>query len=513
MRSEESSVKNSVGRATFVFFAIVSQVFWILLLIKRLNEYSTLISLCTTILTLIVVLWMYNTKMPMGFKLPWIMLILAFPVLGLALYLLLGRSDITKGMRLRIEKIDEILDKKLVQDEKILDDLRQSDHSVANQMAYISKYAKYPVYENTDVEFYKDASDGFEAQLLELKKAEKFIFIEYHAIEDAVSFGRMKRILAEKVKQGVDVRILYDDVGSIGFIDSVFVKRMEALGIKCRVFNPLVPVLNMIMNNRDHRKITVIDGKVGFTGGYNLADKYFNLENPYGHWKDTGVKLTGDAVRSLTVTFLELWAAMSKEELEDVTPFFSEITYKASEKCLVQPYADSPLDEELVGENVYMNIVKMAKTYVYFTTPYLIISGELQRELTMAVKRGVDVRIITPGIPDKKAVFEVTRSNYGPLVRAGVRIYEYTPGFIHAKECICDDKMAVIGTINLDYRSLYLHFENGVFLYGCKAVQDMKVDYEETMEKSREVTKEYQKLTSAAAAVKRSVLRLFAPLL
>ena len=178
--------------------------------------------------------------------------------------------------------------------------------------------------------------------------------------------------------------MLYDDVGSIGFIDSVFVKRMEALGIKCRVFNPLVPVLNMIMNSRDHRKLTVIDGKVGFTGGYNLADKYFNLENPYGHWKDTGGKLTGDAVRSLTVTFLELWAAMSKEEMEDVTRFFPEIIYEASEKCLVQPYADSPLDGELVGENVYMNIIKMAKDYVYFTTPYLIISDELQRELTMA---------------------------------------------------------------------------------------------------------------------------------
>ena len=513
MRSEESSVKNSVGRAAFVFFAIVSQVFWILLLIKKLNEYSTMISLGTTILTLIVVLWMYNTKMPMGFKLPWIMLILAFPVLGLALYLLLGRSDITKGMRIRLEKIDEILDKKLIQDEKILDNLKKSDHSVANQMAYISKYAKYPVYENTDVKFYKDASEGFEAQLVELEKAEKFIFIEYHAIEDAVSFGRMKQILAKKVKQGVDVRILYDDVGSIGFIDSVFVKRMESMGIKCRVFNPLVPVLNMIMNNRDHRKITVIDGKVGFTGGYNLADKYFNLENPYGHWKDTGVKLTGDAVRSLSVTFLELWAAMSKESMEDITHFFPDITYEASENCLVQPYADSPLDDELVGENVYMNIVKMAKKYVYFTTPYLIISDELQRELTMAVKRGVDVRIITPGIPDKKAVFEVTRSNYGPLVKAGVRIYEYTPGFIHAKECVCDDKMAVTGTINLDYRSLYLHFENGVLFYGCKAVQDMKNDYEETLGKCKEVTNEYQKNSTVVTAVRRSVLRLFAPLL
>jgi len=513
LHSEESSVKNSVGRAAFVLFAVVSQVFWILLLIKRLNEYSTVISLGTTVLTLIVVLWMYNTKMPMGFKLPWIMLILAFPVLGLALYLLLGRSDITKGMRIRIEKIDEKLEKWLKQDETILSELRTKDRSAANQMNYISKYAKYPVYTNTDVIFYKDASDGFEEQLIELQKAKKYIFMEYHAIEDAVSFGRMKQILAEKVKQGVDVRVLYDDVGSIGFIDSVFVKRMEALGIKCRVFNPLVPVLNMIMNNRDHRKLTVIDGKVGFTGGYNLADKYFNLEHPYGYWKDTGIKLTGDAVRSLTVTFLELWTAMSREEIDDVTRFFPEITYESSEKCLVQPYADSPLDDELVGENVYMNILKMAKDYVYFTTPYLIISDELQREFTMAVKRGVDVRIITPGIPDKKAVFEVTRSNYGRLVNAGVRIYEYTPGFIHAKECISDDKLAATGTINLDYRSLYLHFENGVLLYGCKAIQDMKADYMETLEKCMEVTEDYKKMPPARIAIKRSILRLFAPLL
>ena len=272
MRAEEGSVKNSIGRAAFGFLAVLSQVIWILVLVLRLNRYSTVISLITTVVTLIVVLWMYNTKMPMGFKLPWIMLILAFPVLGLALYVLLGRSDITRGMRLRIEKIDKKLECWLKQDESILDYLRTKDRSAANQMNYISKYAKYPVYANTDVKFYKDASDGFEEQLLELEKAERFIFIEYHAIEDAISFGRMKRILAEKVKQGVDVRVLYDDVGSIGFIDSVFVKRMESLGIKCRVFNPLVPVLNMIMNNRDHRKITVIDGKVGFTGGYNLAD-------------------------------------------------------------------------------------------------------------------------------------------------------------------------------------------------------------------------------------------------
>ena len=513
MRSEEKSIKNSVGRMAFVGVSVLLQVAWLLILALRLNEYSVYISLATSILTLILVLRLYNTRIPMGFKLLWIMVILAFPVLGVSLYLLAGRSDVTKGMRVRLEKIDTGLAHWLMQDEQVLHSLREKDVSVANQMNYISQYAKFPVYQNTDIEFFKDASDGFEEQLRELKMAEKFIFMEYHAIEDAISFGRMKQILAEKAKQGVDVRVLYDDVGSIGFIDSKFVKRMEALGIKCRVFNPLIPVVNIFMNNRDHRKITVIDGKVGFTGGYNLADKYFNLEHPYGHWKDTGVKLTGEAVRSLTFMFLEMWNAMSNKPLEDTSVFFPDITYDAKENCYIQPYADSPLDNELVGENVYMNVVKMAKDYVYFTTPYLIISDELERELTMAVKRGVDVRIITPGIPDKKAVFEVTRSNYEDLVKAGVRIYEYTPGFIHAKECICDDELAVTGTINLDYRSLYLHFENGVLLYNCQAVKYMRKDFEETIKVSKEVTEVYKKKHPLNIRIKRGLLRVFAPLL
>lgn len=513
MRSEEKSIKNSVGRMTFVGVSVLLQVAWLLILVLRLNEYSVYISLATSILTLILVLWLYNKRLPMGFKLLWIMVILAFPVLGLSLYLLAGRSDVTKGMRVRLEKIDAGLGHWLVQDDQILHSLREKDVPVANQMNYISQYAKFPVYQNTDIKFYKDASDVFEEQLRELEKAEKFIFMEYHAIEDAVSFGRMKQILAEKAKQGVDVRVLYDDVGSIGFIDSKFVKRMESLGIKCRIFNPLIPVINIFMNNRDHRKITVIDGKVGFTGGYNLADKYFNLEHPYGHWKDTGVKLAGEAVRSLTFMFLEMWNAMSNKPLEDTSSFFPDITYEAKENCYIQPYADSPLDDELVGENVYMNVVKMAKDYVYFTTPYLIISDELERELTMAVKRGVDIRIITPGIPDKKTVFEVTRSNYENLVRAGVRIYEYTPGFIHAKECICDDELAVTGTINLDYRSLYLHFENGVLMYHCQAVKDMREDFEETIRVSNEVTDEYKKKHPLNVRIKRGLLRVFAPLL
>lgn len=513
MSSEEKSMKNSVGRMVFVGISVLLQVGWLLLLALRLNEYSVYISLFTSIVALVLVLRLYNTRIPMGFKLLWIMVILAFPVLGLSLYLLTGRSDITRGMRLRLEKIDAGLEKWLSQDEMVLQSLRDRDISVANQMNYVSQYAKFPVYQNTDVKFYKDASDGFEEQLHDLERAEKFIFMEYHAIEDAISFGRMKRILQKKVEQGVEVRVLYDDVGSVGFVDSKFVKRMEALGIQCRVFNPLIPVLNIFMNNRDHRKITVIDGKIGYTGGYNLADKYFNLEHPYGYWKDTGIRMEGEAVRSLTFMFLELWNAMSTKPLEDTSAFFSEITYKANENCYIQPYGDSPLDKELVGENVYMNVVKMAKKYVYFTTPYLIISDEMERELTMAVKRGVDVRIITPGIPDKKAVFEVTRSYYDELVKAGVRIYEYTPGFIHAKECICDDEIAVTGTINLDYRSLYLHFENGVLMYHCQAVHDMKKDFGEILAASKEVTEEYKQKQPLKVRIKRGLLRIFAPLL
>lgn len=513
MRSEEKSVKNSVGRLLIVAVSLLLQVGWVLLQIYRLNAYSVYISLFTSVLTLVIVLWLYNQRMPMGFKLLWIMVILSFPVLGLTLYLLLGRSGVTRGMRKRLEGIGDAMAHHLVQKEDVMENLRKDDVAIANQMNYVSRYGKFPVYQNTDVVFYKDASEGLEAQLEELEKAENFIFMEYHAIEDAVSFGRMKEILARKAQNGVDVRVLYDDVGSIGFISSRFIKEMNALGIQCRVFNPLVPVVNIFMNNRDHRKITVIDGKVGFTGGYNLADKYFNLEHPYGHWKDAGIKMTGEAVRNLTFMFLEMWNGMSRESLEDTEGFFTENTYTAKENCYIQPYADTPLDNERVGENVYMNVVKMAKEYVYFTTPYLIISEELERELTMAVKRGVDVRIITPGIPDKKTVFEVTRSYYEELVKAGVRIYEYTPGFIHAKECICDDKVAVIGTINLDYRSLYLHFENGVLMYHCQAAKDMRKDYEETLAVSKEVTEEYRHKHPMKIRIKRGLLRVFAPLL
>lgn len=357
--------------------------------------------------------------------------------------------------------------------------------------------------------------------------------MEYHAIEDKQSFGELKEILARKAKEGVEVRLFYDDIGSIGFINTDFIQRMEAEGIQCRVFNRLMPVLNVFMNNRDHRKITVIDGKIGFTGGYNLADEYFNITHPYGYWKDTGVRLEGDAVRSLTVMFLEMWNAIKGTDT-DYTPYFLQDGAQPHEAGLagsvgvtqsdaniaadsasgfVQPYADSPLDGEPVGENVYMGVVKAASEYVYFTTPYLIISDEMSRELCLAAKRGVDVRIVTPGIPDKKLVYRVTRSYYAQLASAGVRIFEYTPGFLHAKQCVSDDVTATVGTINLDYRSLYFHFENGVFLHRCEAVQKVREDFEDIFPVCREVTEQYAKKQSAAMKFGQCVLRLIAPLL
>lgn len=414
-------------------------------------------------------------------------------------------------IRHHLANIDTQTDKLLNQKPDVLEHLKK-DRRIYNQSWYLWNKAGFPVYQNTDVRFYKDTCEALEAQKEELKKAEKFIFMEYHAIQDSTAWAGIEAILKEKAASGVDVRVFYDDMGSIGFLSKPFVKRLQSEGIKCKVFNPVMPVLNVFMNNRDHRKITVIDGKVGFTGGYNLADEYFNLTHPYGQWKDSGIRLEGEAVRSLTVIFLRLWSALEKEK-ENLSGFFPEVSCDASAQGFVQPYSDSPLDGERTGENVYLNLIKGAQDYVYITTPYLIIDDEMKRELTMAAERGVDVRIVTPGIPDKKLIYSVTRSYYAGLATRGVRIYEYEPGFIHAKQFLADGEIAAVGTINLDFRSLYLHFENGCLFYDCPAVADLKTDFDELFEISREVTGKYSAKQNVAVRGVQCILRLFSPLM
>ncbi len=519
----KKKVKNSINRLKLVLLAFIVQTAWIILQIVKLNEYSVWVSTITGIITAVVVMYIYIKECCSDIKLSWIMVILILPIMGLCLFIMYGNRGATKQKQKRLEKIDreieaymhEVFRKEngpIDQTQQLMKHLEEKDYAVANQARYIHSYGKAPLYQNTDVVFYKEADEGFEAQLRDLENAKEFIFMEYHAIEDAHSFGRLKRVLARKAAEGVEVRIIYDDVGSIGFINPDFIKEMRRQGIQCRIFNKIIPVLQIFMNNRDHRKIMVIDNKIGFTGGYNLADEYFNLVQPFGYWKDTGVRLEGDGVATLTLAFLEMWNFVEKTD-GCYGRYLKKYEYTARETGYVQPYVDNPLDDESLGENVYMNMIKNAKRYIYFMTPYLILSNEMIRELTLAAKRGVDVRIITPGIPDKKPVYRVTRSYYSVLMAHGVKIYEFTPGFCHAKQCICDDELAIIGTINLDYRSMYHHFENAVWMYQTFVLPQIKEDFDETFEKSRLVTDELIREKHLSGYLFNAFLRLFSTLL
>jgi len=511
-REKSKSMKNSIGRAVFVALSLLLQIGWLVSLINRAGQYYPYITLATEALALAAVVGIYSQKRSSAGKTSWIVLILIFPVLGLCLYLLMGQPWATYSMRKRFEHVDRSLEGRLPQDSMLMRRIEREDPAAAGQMRYIHRWGGFPVYENTSVDFHPQGEIAFEALKTELRRAEKFIFMEYHAIELSECFLELEEILAERAKAGVEVRLFYDDVGSLTFIGPNFVQRMEALGIRCQVFNPIVPIVSAFMNNRDHRKITVIDGKVGFTGGYNLADEYFNVKHPYGHWKDTGILIRGEAVRSLTVMFLEMWNAAGKRDGDYSAYTAVSCGEIASDGC-VQPYADSPLDDERMGENVYLNLLKTAREYAWITTPYLILDDEMIQELTLAAKRGVDVRIITPGIPDKRVVFRLTRSYYAQLVRGGVRIFEYTPGFLHAKQMLVDNRTAVVGTINLDYRSLYQHFENAVLLHGCSAISDVRRDFETTFPLCREMTEKYKGKRAVRMRVGQSLLRLFAPLL
>ena len=325
----------------------------------------------------------------------------------------------------------------------------------------------------------------------------------------------VEKVLERKVKEGVEVRVVYDDLGSIGFVNTDFAQALRKKGIQCHVFNAFVPGLNVFLNNRDHRKRTIIDGEIAFTGGYNIANEYFGLEKPYGYWKDTGLKLTGPIVNNFVSMFREMWAVTDKKKnkVVDENTYFINHMEPIAENGYVHAYGETPMKDEKLAENVYISMIEAAKDYIWFVTPYLILTDEMIHAFTVAAKRGVDVRIITPGIPDKKIIYSVTRSYYHVLCKNGVQIYEYTPGFCHCKMCVSDDERAICGTINLDYRSLYHHFEDGVFLCNCETVFDIKSDFEEMLVQSHNVSEEYATGTSSVLKVKQLLLRFVAQLL
>ena len=347
--------------------------------------------------------------------------------------------------------------------------------------------------------------------LAELEKAQRYIFLEYFIIQPGVFWDSILDVLERKAAQGVEVRLLYDDMGCMFTLPQHYDQQMMAKGIQCRVFNRFRPVMTPRLNNRDHRKLMIIDGKVGFTGGINLADEYINAEQRFGYWKDAALRIEGDAAWNFTVMFLNFWNAFRPSET-DYSAFRPQHSAHPVQDGIVQPYADSPLDEEPVAETVYLNLLARAEQYVYIYTPYLAVGEEMLDALKNAAKRGVDVRLVLPGIPDKKLVFRLSRSYYLPLLQAGVRIYEYTPGFLHAKCWVSDDRAAVVGSINMDYRSLFLHFECGVLLQYNSQVAALRDDVRATLPQCREIHISDCR-TSIPGTLLDSVLRLLSPLM
>lgn len=513
---KKAATRNSLLRFFLVVVIVLVQTYFIVKMITVFNQEYTWFATALRLVAVFLVLKIYSQDKTASVKMPWILLIMISPVLGSLLYLVVGLSGTTLKMRRRHIDINNKLFPLLRESSDVISRTDENDSGVANMLRYIEIASGYPAYDDSDIEFYNEASVALEEQKKALRNAKSFIFMEYFAIEDKECFREIKDILADKAAEGVDVRVFYDDMGSIGFINRDFARILREYGIKCKVFNPVTPLVNFFLNNRDHRKITVIDGMTAFTGGYNLANEYFNITHPYGRWKDTGVKVTGPAAANFTTMFLSMWNAVRGDDIDDVDcgRFVFDVAYEQKERgTIIQPYGDTPLDNENVGENVYMNIIQNARDYCWITTPYLIITDEMNHALCLAAERGVDVRIFTPGIPDKVTIYGVTKSYYPRLVKRGVKIYHYTPGFLHAKQCVSDDIVATCGTINLDYRSFYHNFENGVLFSGCSAVKAVKDDFLELIKVSEDVTDKYIMGLGPIKTLWSEIIRLFSALL
>ena len=494
----------------FVFaVALVLQVAWFVLGVVALGDYNELANLFLTILSLLVVIYIINGHSKLSTKMAWIVTILVFPLIGGIVFLISGGKAPKR-------KLARAINGQLVRSHsydhdctEILDAI--GDDHLRGQCNYLVRQ-NFPVYDGTETKYYPLGDDAFQDMLDALESAEHFIFMEYFIVTPGRMWNTIRAILERKAAEGVDVRFLYDDVGCLS---AGYDKQLREKGIKSIAFNPFIPLYSTIMNNRDHRKILVVDGNTAFTGGINLADEYINDYAKYGHWKDSVIRLRGEAVWSMTRMFLEMWNALEPTD-NDFAPF--QPTHSMPSDGFVQPYTDSPLDHEYIGESVYLNMINNAKRYAYVMTPYLIIDEEMNTALKLAAKRGVDVRIITPGIPDKKMVWDLTRAHYPDLLQGGVRIYEYTPGFLHSKNVLVDGEVGVVGSINMDYRSLTLHFENACLMIGTKSVEQEYQDFMDTFQKSQEISQEQIAHSKKRAAgllhsIYYALLRLLAPLL
>ena len=476
------------------------------------------------VVSLVMVIYLFNCSMDSSAKLTWMLLISVFPIAGTGILIF---TQTNLGHRIECRQISRQIESSrglIPQPQEVLEELKYDLSGSDDLSTYLNKTNCFPIYGNTDVTYFPIGEDKFQAMLEELEKAEKFIFMEYFIIQEGYMWGRILDILLRKVKEGVDVRVMYDGMCEITTLPVDYWKLLEAKGIRAKPFSPIKPIVSSHYNYRDHRKILVIDGKVAFNGGVNLADEYINRVERFGHWKDTAVMLKGDAVKSFTLLFLQMWYTGEKEP--DYKSFLSgpEDTLQRRDG-FVMPYGDSPLDDSQnkviifpkddykVGELVYMDFLNRAIDYVHIMTPYLILDGELQTALCFAAQRGVDVKLILPGIPDKKIPYALAKTHYKALTEAGVKIYEYSPGFVHAKVFVSDNTKATVGTINLDYRSLYHHFECATYLYKTSCIPDIEADFQQTLAKCREVTAETIKNEKLSTKLTGSLMKCIGPLL
>ena len=499
-------------RRVFVILLLVLQGLVLIGLISNASSIARWINTAFRLLSILVGLRVVSSRDKPTYKLLWIVLILVFPVFGGLLYLLVTFQSSTGWVARRLGELEAASRPLLADGEHTYRAACERAPECVPQITYL-KNAGFPVYDHTSCDYFSPGEAVFAALVPALKQARRYIFLEFFILQEGIMWNTIHDILREKVQEGVEVRVLYDDIGSFLTLPKDYAKRLNQEGIQCRVFNRFRPVLSSLQNNRDHRKIVSVDGEVAFTGGFNLADEYINAIEKHGHWKDAGMVLRGDAAWSLTVMFLQMWNLTSRTP-EDFSAFppSREGARRWETDGLVQPYADSPVDRENVGEHVYLQMINNAKRYVYINTPYLIVDDSMLSALSLAAKSGVDVRIITPHHWDKWIVHITTRAYYKPLLEAGVKIYEYTPGFLHAKTFVSDDRTATVGTINLDYRSLYLHFECGVWLYESRVVRQVKEDFQNTQKVCHAVTPaECQR--GPLIRLFQEILRLLAPLL
>ena len=439
----------------------------------------------TALVTAAMVVYLLNIDMDNSVRITWLVVIAVLPVLGVPLFWYTKADIGHNALKKRLMDLESQTRAQLPQPEGVEQRLEADSPGAASLARYLrGRGGGFPVYGNTAVTYFNGGEAKFAELLRQLESAEHYIFLEYFIIDEGLMWGRILEVLARKAASGVDVRVMYDGTCEFSTLPRDYPKRLEALGIRCKVFAPVTPFVSTHYNYRDHRKILVIDGRVGFTGGVNLADEYINHVEKYGRWKDAAVMLEGEGVRSMTALFLQMWSVLQEPEFEQ---FLRPEVPAARAEGFVVPYGDCPLDGERVGEMVYIDLLNRARKYVHIITPYLILDGELETALRFAAERGVDVHLILPGVPDKQFAYALAKTHYKALLSSGVKISEWTPGFTHAKLVVMDGVEAVVGTINLDYRSLYHHFEDAVWMVDAPCIRDIEQDFQHTLEQCRAV--------------------------